>query len=62
MMGSLYSKDVITNKERKIIDDKVGEKKMMYLVVDIIMPSLRQNNYKKYKAFWKQWKRVMTVI
>ena len=51
MMGSLFSKDVITNKERKIIDDKVGEEKIMYLVVDIVMPSLRQNNYKNYKGF-----------
>ena len=52
IMGSLFSKDVITNEKRKIIiGDKVGEEKMMYLVVDIVMPSLRQNNYKKYKGF-----------
>ena len=51
MMGSLFSKDVITNEERKLIGDKVGEEKMMYLVVDVVMPSLRQNNYKKYKGF-----------
>ena len=51
MMGSLYAKDVITNEERKIIDPKIGEEKMMYLIVDIIIPSLIINNYKKYKGF-----------
>ena len=51
MVGSLYAKDVITDSERKIIDAKVGEEKMMYLLVDIIIPSLKQNFCKKYKGF-----------
>ena len=51
MMGSLFAKDVITNEERKIIGDKIGEEKMMYLIADIIIPSLKINNYTKYKGF-----------
>ena len=51
MMGSLFVKDVITNEQRKIIDAKIGKEKMMYLIVDIIIPSLKLNNYKKYKGF-----------
>ena len=51
MMGSLYAKDVITNEERKIIDAKTGQEKMMHLIADIIIPSLRLNNYEKYKGF-----------
>ena len=51
MMGSLYAKDVITDKEREIIDNKIGEEKMMYLIVDIIIRSLRLDNCKKYKRF-----------
>ena len=51
MMGSLFAKDVITNEQRKLIDTKIGEAKMMYLIVDIIIPSLKVNNYKKYKGF-----------
>ena len=51
MMGSLYAKDVITNEQRKLIAAEIGEEKMMYLIVDIIIPSLKVNNYKKYKGF-----------
>ena len=51
MMGSLFAKDVITNEERKIIGDKIGEEKMMYLIADVIIPSLRINKYTKYKGF-----------
>ena len=51
MIGSLFAKDVITNEERKLIDVKVGEEKMMYLIADIIIPSLNGNNCKKYKGF-----------
>ena len=51
MMGSLYAKDVITNEQRKLIAAEIGEAKMMYLIVDIIIPSLKVNNYKKYKGF-----------
>ena len=53
MMGSLYAKDVITDNERKIIDLKIGEEKMMYLILDIIIPSLRLDNFNKYKGFLK---------
>ena len=51
IMGSLYAKDVITNEQRKLIAAEIGEEKMMYLIVDIIIPSLKVNNYKKYKGF-----------
>ena len=51
MMGSLYAKDVITDNEREIIDSKIGEEKMMYLILDIIIRSLRLDNCKKYKGF-----------
>ena len=51
MMGSLYAKDVITSEQRKLIDAKTGQEKMMYLIVDIIIPSLQLNNCKKYKGF-----------
>ena len=51
MMASLFAKDVITNEERKIIDVKLGEEKMMYLIADIIIRSLNINNYAKYKGF-----------
>ena len=50
MMGSLFAKDIITNEERIKIDDKSGEEKMMYLIVDIVIPSLKQNFHKKYKG------------
>ena len=51
MVGSLYSKEVITDDNRKIIDAKVGQEKMMYLLVDIIIPSLNLNFCEKYKGF-----------
>ena len=51
MMGSLFSKYVITNDERKIIDVKIGQQKMMYLIADIIIPSLKLNLCDKYKGF-----------
>ena len=53
IMGSLYAEDVITDNEIKIIDDKIGQQKMMYLIVDIIIPSLRLKHCKKYKGFLK---------
>ena len=53
MMGSLYSNDVITNEQRQIIDAKIGEGKMMYLIVDILIPSLKLNHCKKYRGFLK---------
>ena len=51
MMKSLFAKDVITNEERNLIDAKIGEEKMMYLIADILIPSLKVNNCKKYKGF-----------
>ena len=51
MMGSLYSKDVITDEQRQIIDAKIGGEKMMYLIVDILIPSLKLDHCKKYRGF-----------
>ena len=51
MMNSLYAKGVITYSERKIINANIGQEKMMYLLVDIIIPSLELNFWKKYKGF-----------
>ena len=51
MMSSLFSKRVITDNERKEIDTRIGDGKMTYLIVDIILPSLNQNFSKKYKYF-----------
>ena len=51
MKDLLFAKRVITNDERKMIDDRVGEEKMMYLIIDIIIPSLELYNYMKYKRF-----------
>ena len=51
MLGSLIAEDVVTDEQRKIIDGKVGQEKMIYLIMDIIIPSLRLNNCKKYKGF-----------
>lgn len=50
MMSSLYAKNVITNQERLIIDTKIGEEKMTYLIVDIIIPSLEIGFCKKYEG------------
>ena len=50
MMGSLFSKDVITNEERITIDGKTGEDRMMYLIADVVIPSLKQNHSIKYKG------------
>ena len=51
MERSLYGYGVITSDERKEIKSKVGDEKMEYLIVDIIIPSLRRKFNKKYKAF-----------
>ena len=51
MMGSLYSKDVITNQQRQTIESKIGEGKMMYLIVEILIPSLKLDHCKKYRGF-----------
>ena len=51
MKHSLYAKSVITNDERRTIDNRIGQEKMMYLIADIIIPSLKLNLCKKYKGF-----------
>ena len=51
MLGSLIAEDVVTDEQRKIIDGKVGQEKMISLIMDIIIPSLKLNNCKKYKGF-----------
>ena len=51
MERSLYAYEVITADERKEIKSKVGDEKMEYLIVDIIIPSLKRKFNKKYKAF-----------
>ena len=53
MMGSLIAEDVITDEERKIIDKETGARKMTYLILDIIIPSLKIKNCKKYQGFLK---------
>ena len=53
MMGSLIAEDVITNNERIIINGKVGAEKMYHLILEIIIPSLKLKNCKKYKGFLK---------
>ena len=51
MERSLFANEVITANERKIIQDKSGGDKMEHLIVEIIIPSLKQKFCKKYKAF-----------
>ena len=51
MERSLYGNEVITADERKEIKSKVGDEKMEYLIVDIIIPSLKKKFSRKYKAF-----------
>ena len=55
MSSSLYSNDVITTKEREIIEesDKPNHKKMEYLIVNVIIYSLKLGHGKKYKSFLK---------
>ena len=47
----LFARDVITNDEKTIIDAKTGREKMMFLITDIIIRSLKLNFCKKYKGF-----------
>ena len=53
MKTSLYANEVITTEEKRIIDSKIGREKMVYLIVEIIIPSLEQGFGKKYKSFLK---------
>ena len=51
MKTSLFKKSVITVQEMKTINIKIGEDQIIYLIVDIIIPSLKVNNSEKYKGF-----------
>ena len=52
IVGALYSRDVITMKEKRIIGTKVIEsEKMMYILDDIIIPSLEAGTLEKFKSF-----------
>ena len=51
MMGSLIAEDVITDEERKKIAKETGAGKMTYLILDVIIPSLKLKNCKKYRGF-----------
>ena len=53
MESSLFANDVITANEKTIIEHEVGHKKMEYLIVKIIIPSLKKGFGKKYKSFLK---------
>ena len=53
MKSQLYAEEVITYDQRKFIDIQVGRNKMDYLIVDIIIPSLKAKFSKKYKSFLK---------
>ena len=54
MKTSLYDNGVITTEEQNIIDNKkTRHEKMKYLIVEIIIPSLKQGFGTKYKSFLK---------
>ena len=53
MKTLLFANDVITTKEKKVIENKIGCEKMEYLIEEIIIPSLEQGFGKKYKSFLK---------
>ena len=51
MKISLFSDEVITADQRRIIEIQVGRNKMEYLIVDIIIPSLEAQFSTKYRLF-----------
>ena len=51
METSLFGKEVITSDQRTKIGQMIGRKKMEYLIVDIIIPSLEVGIEKKYTSF-----------
>ena len=53
MKSQLYAEEVITDDQRKSIAIQVGRNKMEYLIVDIIIPSLKAKFSRKYKSFLK---------
>lgn len=56
MEASLFANDVITRGEKVKIANKVGSKKMEYLIMEIIIPSLNKKFSKKYKSFLETMK------
>ena len=54
MKRLLLANEVITTEEKKMIDNyKIGCDKIEYLIVEIIIPSLKLGYGKKYKSFLK---------
>ena len=51
MERSLFANEVITADEQAKVKTKLGDEKMEYLIVDIIIPSLKLKHSKKYKQF-----------
>ena len=51
METSLFGKEVITGDQRTEIKQMIGQKKMEYLIVDVIIPSLEVGFVKKYTSF-----------
>ena len=49
----LYSKKVITWDQKNIIHIQIGRKKMEYLLIQIIIPSLEAQCSEKYKLLLK---------
>ena len=57
MLGQLYAKRVITDREKKMIETiKLNDKKMAYLLDSIINPSLDNNVTVKLKGFLEAMK------
>ena len=53
MRLELYSNNVITEDQQKIIDVQIGRQKMEYLLIQIIIPSLKAQCSEKYKLLLK---------
>ena len=53
MDSQLFAKQVITSDQKLSIDIQVGRKKMDYLILRILIPSLKAKFSKKYKSFLK---------
>ena len=51
MKDSLFARHVVTGNEIATIEEKSGKSKMEYLILNIILPSLRGKFSKKYKGF-----------
>lgn len=51
MSSQLFAKQVITLDQKKSIDKQIGRKEMDYLILEILIPSLKGKFSKKYKSF-----------